>query len=74
MAADVGNAYLNVECRKKVWTTAGPEFSLDEKKKVLIVRALYCLKSNEAAWRAHMAQTMMDLSFTPCQADPDIWM
>ena len=25
-------------------------------------------------WRAHLASTMTDLNFTPCQADPDVWM
>ena len=25
-------------------------------------------------WRAHSASTMTDLHFTPCQADPDVWM
>ena len=24
-------------------------------------------------WRAHSASTMTDLNFTPCQADPDVW-
>jgi len=26
LAANVGNAYLNADCRKKIWTIAGPEF------------------------------------------------
>ena len=25
-------------------------------------------------WRVHLASTMTDLNFTPCQADPDVWM
>ena len=25
-------------------------------------------------WRAHLVSTMTDLHFTPCQADPDVWM
>ena len=25
-------------------------------------------------WRAHSASMMTDMSFTPCQADPDVWM
>jgi len=29
-AADVGNAYLNVPCREKIWTRAGKEFGSNE--------------------------------------------
>jgi hypothetical protein len=74
LAADVGNAYLNAEVREKCWFKAGSEFGIHKGKRIVIVRALYGLKSSGAAWRAHMAQTMTDLGFTPCQADPDVWM
>ena len=43
-------------------------------KHIVITRALYGLKSSGAARRVHLASTMTDLSFTPCQADPDVWM
>jgi hypothetical protein len=35
MAADVGNAYLNADCREKIWFVAGSEFGT-KKGKVLI--------------------------------------
>jgi Reverse transcriptase (RNA-dependent DNA polymerase) len=73
-SADVGNAYLNADCREKVWMTAGPEFGSNEGKKVLIVRSLYGLKSSGTAWHAHLAQSMLDIGFKPCLADPDVWM
>ena len=73
-AADVGNAYLNAPTREKVYTVAGKEFGSHAGKNVLIVRALYGLKSSGAAWHAHLAQSLRDLGFTPCLADPDIWM
>jgi len=40
---------------------------------VLIVRALYGLKSSGAAWRAHLAATLQSLGFTSSLADPDVW-
>jgi len=40
---------------------------------VLIVRALYGLKSSGAAWRAHLANTLQSLGYTSCLADPDVW-
>ena len=73
--ADVGNAYLNAPPREKYYIIAGDEFGpIHKGKKVLIVRALYGLKSSGAAWRAHFAQTLVDLGFTMCRADNDVWM
>jgi hypothetical protein len=74
LATDIGNAYLNAPAREKVYTTAGPEFGLElDGKSVLIVRALYGLKSSGAAWQAHLANTLQQLGYTSCLADPDVW-
>jgi len=74
LACDIGNAYLNASPREKVYTTAGPEFGHElEGRTVLIVRALYGLKSSGAAWHAHLANTLQHLGFTSCLADPDVW-
>ena len=74
LAADVGNAYLNAPCREKVYCIAGPEFGSDEGRTAIIIRALYGLKSSRAACRAHLAQSMNDIGFTPSKGDPDVWM
>jgi hypothetical protein len=75
LAMDIGNAYLNASPREKVYTTAGPEFGAElEGKPVLIVRALYGLKSSGAAWRSHLANTLHNLGFTSNLADPDVWL
>jgi hypothetical protein len=42
---DVLNAYITAPITEKVWTVLGPEFGQDAGKKVIIVRALYGLKS-----------------------------
>ena len=44
MACDIGNAYLNAPCRKRVWFVAGPEFGSRQGTVVKVVRALYGLK------------------------------
>jgi hypothetical protein len=75
LAMDIGNAYLNASPREKVYTTAGPEFGAElEGKPVLIIRALYGLKSSGAAWRSHLANTLHNLGFTSSLADPDVWL
>ena len=71
---DIGNAYLNAPCRDKIWCFAGPEFGNRKGQKIKIVRTLYGLKSSGAAWRAHLADTMINLGYKPCKADQDVWM
>jgi hypothetical protein len=74
LTADIGNAYLNAPMREKVYTTAGLEFGAElQGQPVLIIRALYGLKSSGAAWRAHLAGTLQSLGFISSLADPDVW-
>jgi hypothetical protein len=74
LACDIGNAYLNASPREKVYTTAGHEFGNELiGRHVLIVRALYGLKSSGAAWRSHLANTLQHLGYTSSLADPDVW-
>ena len=41
---------------------------------VLIVHALYGLKSSVARWRDHMAGTLREAGYESCKVDPDVWM
>lgn len=74
LGADVQNAFLTARCREKVWIKAGSEFGADQGKTLLVVRALYGLKSASASFRAYMAEKLDDLGFKSSQADPDVWM
>ena len=73
LSCDIQNAYLTAKCREKIWTIAGPEFGSDQGKIMIIVRALYGLKSSGAAFRAHLAETLHDLGYKPTKADPDVY-
>jgi hypothetical protein len=75
LTADIGNAYLQAPAREKVHTTAGPEFGPNNVgKTVIVVRAMYGLKSSGAAWHAKFSKTLRSMEFTPSYADPDVWM
>ena len=41
---------------------------------MLVVCALYALKSSGTAWRKMLAQTFRDLGYVPSKADPDVWL
>jgi hypothetical protein len=72
-AADISNAYLHAPCREKIWTLAGPEFGSDCGSVMVVVRALYGLKSSGASWRAMLAQSLNDMEYKSTRADPDVW-
>ena len=74
LGCDIQNAYLTAPVREKIWTKAGAEFGDDQGKIMLVVRALYGLKSSGAAFRAFLAETLASLKYTPSFADPDVWL
>ena len=73
-ACDIQNAYLTADCREKIWTKAGPEFGSEKGSILIVVKALYGLKSSGAAFRSLLAETLRDLGYIPSKADPDVWM
>jgi hypothetical protein len=75
-AADICNAYLQAPSSRKDYVICGPEFGLEHAgKKALIHRALYGGKTAGRDFRNHLrACSMAHLGFTPCRADPDVWM
>ena len=72
-AADISNAYLNAPCRELICIVAGPEFCIDEVCVMKVVRAWYGLKISGASWHAMLSHTMMDMKYTQCKADHDVW-
>jgi hypothetical protein len=77
LAEDIGNVYLNDRTREKVYIICGREFGDDNVgKEVIIVRALYDLKSSGVAWRACLLADVLrdELGFKPCRADNDVWL
>ena len=75
MSCDIGNAYLNAPCRKKIWFKAGNECGDHDDKPCKLVRALYGLKSSGAAWRVMFSSFIKDvLGFKPTTMDLDVYM
>ena len=73
LACDIKHAYLSDHCREKIWTIAGPKFRSDTGKLMIVVLALYGLKSSGADFRALLAKILYDIKYTPSKADPDVW-
>ena len=71
-AYDIQNAYLIAKYRKKIWTKAEPEFGSDEGKIMMIVYALYRLRSSGAAFKTLLAKVLHDLRYLPSKADSDV--
>ena len=62
-ACDIGNAYLNVKFREKLWTESGTDFGTEKGMVMIIARALYGLTSSGAAWRGKLAETYILLGY-----------
>jgi hypothetical protein len=74
LGADVQNAFLTAPCKEKVWLQAGTEFGAEQGKHLLVLRALYGLKSASASFRAYTAKKLDEMGFKSSVADPDVWL
>jgi hypothetical protein len=74
LCGDIGNAFVNAKTTEKVWAVAGPEFGEElEGKIVIIIKALYGLKSSAECWHSHFSDTLRSLGFIPTRYDNDVW-
>ena len=73
-ATDIGNAYLEAKTAEKVYIIAGPEFGELKGHTLVIVRALYGLRSSGIRWHEKFSRCMKEMGFFPCKAEPDIWL
>jgi hypothetical protein len=53
---------------------AGPEFGQLEAHYLIIVKALYGLRTSGLRWHECFADCLCNEGFSPCKAEPDIWM
>jgi hypothetical protein len=53
---------------------ASPDFETLAGYPLTIVRALYGLRTSDARWHGRFSDVIHLLRFTPCKADPDVWM
>ena len=74
MVGNIGNAYLESFTNEKVVFTAGPEFKDLEGHTLIIVKALYGLRSSGARFYEALANTLRKEGFIPSKVDPDLWM
>jgi hypothetical protein len=74
LACDVQSVYINAGTKDKVWFNGRDEMGQHTDKMIVIVRALYGLKSLSACWREHMVQTLCNAGFAACKAVPDLWL
>ena len=74
ICGDVGNAFVTAPCLEKVFSRAGPEFGDKEDSILIIVKALYGLKSSSRAFRTYFADFIRTAGFIPARYDRDVWM
>ena len=73
-STDIGNAYLEAKTKERLYIIAGPEFGARAGHILIIHKGLYGLRSSGLRWHEKFADCLRELGFTPCRAEPDIWM
>ena len=74
LAGDIQNAFLAAPTKEKIFFYAGDEWKADKDKVVIVVRALYGLKSSALQFRNCLAETLGNrLGYKSSLADPDLW-
>ena len=73
LAGGIHNTYLNALTKNKVFSYSGDEWKSHQGKFVVIVRALYGLKSSALVWRNHISDILGNhLRFQSYLADPKV--
>jgi hypothetical protein len=72
--ADIEGAYLTTPAVEKLYCKLGREFGEHAGKRAIITRAIYGTFTAASAFRNHFADCLRNMGYTPCKADPDLWM
>ena len=72
--ADIGNAYLEAFTDEKLYIVAGPEFQELEGYILILLKALYGLKSSGKRWAEVIHGMLRDMKVLPSKADSCIWL
>jgi hypothetical protein len=73
-ATDIGNAYLEAYTSEKVCIIAGGEFGELAGHLLVIIKALYGLKSSGLRWSERFSAVLRDMGFKASYCDPCVWM
>ncbi len=73
-STDIGNAYLEALTKEKLAIIAGPEFGKLQGHTLIVYKALYGLRTSGLRWHEKLAAHLRAMGFSPCKAEPDIWM
>jgi hypothetical protein len=73
-ATDISNAYLEAFTMERNHIVAGPEFGQLEGHYLIIVKALYGLRTSGLRWYERFTDCLCNEGFSSCKAEPDIWM
>ena len=73
LSCDIVNAYLNAKPREHVYFVAGDEFGENAGRIIIVVRALYGLKSSGAAFRSKLLADLREMGYQSTRADADVY-
>src|SRR6476620_9593700 len=73
MVGDIGNAYLKAFTKEKVYFVAGPEFGERAGHILVIVKALYGLRTSGLRFHKRLADALRAEDWKPLYCNADLW-
>ena len=73
LMVDISCAFLQSNCKEKIYTVDGKEWGEDEGKILVLLKAVYGLKSCGSAWYEEFATALISLGFVPSNASPCVF-
>ena len=71
---DIGNAYLNAECKEKISFVSRKEYGFNQGKVLIIKQALYGLYLSGVTWRATLREHIMNaMTFASTRVDAVVY-
>ena len=70
LSGDIGSGYLNADTKEKIYKILGEEFGTKAGLKVVVMKALYGLKTSGNAFFMHLCDSMRKLGFKQSRLDP----
>ena len=74
LCGDVGNTFVTAQCLEKVYSRAGPEFGDCHDSIMVLMKALYGLRSSSRTFCGHFADFLRSMGFHSVHYDHDVWM
>ena len=74
ITGDIGNAFIHVDTKEKMYSRSGPESGDQEGRLIEIKKTLYGLSTSAREWNLALGEAIRSICSTLSREDPDLWL